>query len=312
MTLGFFLKVFMFMLDYFPAAWHRLADSILVNMSKKAFPTQPKEWNLLPAPSLAVSTPMVGDEIYPLMQSGFATPVQAIQRITGPKQVTLTDGKVLDDIDTIIYCTGYDFDVPQFVPQEYHPYPVRGKEPYLYRNIFPLHPDSAVQNSLAFLGQAGFPFPGFPQFELYGIAVSQVWQGNSKLPPLKDMEKWYHDNITYRRKATKYYQKDGFYAAFLRANDMMPWLNETAGVGLYEHTSWFSWRAWQFWWQDPKFYKLVTGGLLAPPIWRLFDMGKRKPWAGAKEQIIKDNKFAEVRAKERMEKMKKEQEKKTK
>jgi dimethylaniline monooxygenase (N-oxide forming) len=308
MTASFFLKIFLFALRNFPSFWNRLADSMLVKMSKKAFPTQRKEWNLLPAPSIAVVTPVVADEIFPLMESGFATPVSEIERVSGSKQVTLKDGRVLDDIDSIIYCTGYDFDVPRFVPQEFHPYPVKGKEPYLYRNIFPLHPDPDVRNSLAFLGQAAFPFPGFVQHEMYGLAVSQVWQGKSKLPPLMGMEQWHHDNIAWRNKLCKQHKVEGFYSVFTRAEDMTPWLNETAGTGLFEYTSLFSRKAWSFWWQDRKFYNLVTGGLFSPSIWRLFDMGKRKAWNGAKEQIIQDNEFAAMRAKERVEKMLKEKE----
>ena len=312
MSLNFYFKFFLFMLSYFPAMWNKLADSILVKMSKKAYPLQleRKEWNMLPAPSVAVATPIVADELYPLMKSGFATPVAAVRRITGPKQVTLTDGRVLDDIDSIVYCTGYDFDVPQFIPKEFHPYPVKGKSPYLYRNVFPLHQKSAIRNSLAFLGQAGVPFPGFAQFELYGLAVSQIWQGNSELPGLKTMEQWYHNNISWREALMKKYNHFSFYTGFLQANDMVPWLDETAGTGMFEHTSWFSRRAWQFWWQDRKFYKLVTSGLFTPAIWRLFETGKRKAWSGAKEQIIKDNKFAEIRAKERVEIMKKQKEEK--
>ena len=306
-SLNFYVKVLLFMLNYFPTMWNKLADSILVKMSKKAFPLQleHKEWNMLPAPSIAVTTPIVADELYPLMASGFATPVAAVRRITGPKQVTLTDGRVLDDIDSIVYCTGYDFDVSQFVPTEFHPYPIKGKSPYLYRNVFPLHHDPSIRNSLAFLGQAAIPFPGFAQFELYGLAVSQVWQGNSKLPGLKEMEQWYHDNITWRTGLMEKYNHFSFYTAFVQANDMMPWLIETAGTGILEHTSWFSLRAWSFWWEDRAFYRLVTGGLFTPPIWRLFETGKRKAWSGAKEQIIKDNKFAEKRASERVEIMKK-------
>ena len=138
------------------------------------------------------------------------------------------------------------------------------------------------------------------------MAVSQIWQGKSKLPPLGEMEEWYHDNLAWRERLTKQYKHE-FYKVFVRPEDMMPWINEVAGTGMYEHTSWFSWRAWQFWWEDRKFYRLVTGGLFAPPVWRLFDMGKRKVWRGAREQIIRDNEFAAMRARVRVEKVRREE-----
>jgi dimethylaniline monooxygenase (N-oxide forming) len=283
-------------------------DTMMVSMSKKAYPSQKKEWNLLPAPSMAVATPMIGDEVYPLMKSGFATPVSGISRITGPREVTLRNGQVLSNIDAIIQCSGYLFDVPKCIPPEFHPYPVPDKEPYLYRNIFPLHPDPAVRNSLAFLGQAVFAAPAIVQLEMYGLAISQIWQGKCKLPPLDEMKTWHAENLNWRNSQKQKYKFPNYYAVFLRVQDMFPWVDETAGVGLREHISWTSIRAWKLWWEDPKFYKIVTSGLFTPTIWRLFDMGKRKAWSGAKEQILKDNELAERRAKERVELVKKKEE----
>ena len=309
MTLNFFLKIFMFMTRNFPTQFQRFLDYMLLKLSKKAYPNQPKEWNLLPAPSMAVTTPIIADEIYPLLESGFATPVPAIKAITGPNQVTLTNGNVIE-VDTIIYCTGYAFDVPPIFSPEFHPYPVRNKEPFLYRNMFPLHPDPAVQNSLAFIGHHAFAFPGFVQFELCAMAISQVWAGKSKLPPLDEMKQWYHKNLEQRQNLKKQYNHEALYPGFVDCDDAIHWLDETAGTGMYENTSWTSWRAWQFWWQDRKFYNLVTGGLMTPTAWRLFDMGKRKAWPGAKEQIVKDNEFAKMRAEMKLKKMK--EQKKTK
>jgi dimethylaniline monooxygenase (N-oxide forming) len=298
MTVNFFTKVFLFMNTWLPSLWQTFVDYLFVKMSKEAFPHQPKEWGLLPAPSIAVTTPMIADELYPLLRNGFATPVTGIRAVTGPKQVTLTDGRVLDDIDSIVYCTGYYFDVPKFVPAEYHPYPDPDKQPYLYRNIFPLHPDPEVRNSLAFTGQVGYPFPGFVQFEFYTLAIAQIWKGNKKLPPLKEMVQWHTDKIAEDEKLLKKYGH-ARYAVFTRPEDMFSWVHETTGIGLFEHTSFFSWRSWQLWWSDPKFYKLLTTGLFSPAIWRLFDMGGRKCWPEAKQQIIKDNEFAAMRAKRR-------------
>lgn len=42
-------------------------------------------------------------------------------------------------------------------------------------------------------------------------------------------------------------------------------------------------------------YKLMKTGLASASIWSFFDMGKRQPWPGAREQIIRDGKFAEKR-----------------
>ena len=128
---------------WFPTLWTWILDKILASMTNTAFPYQPKEWNFTPFPSTATTTPLVADAIYPHLQSGFATPVAAVQEIAGPKSVRLADDRLLEDIDAIIYCTGYDFCAP-CAPAEYDPVPVAGQPPHLYRNIFPLHDDPAI------------------------------------------------------------------------------------------------------------------------------------------------------------------------
>ena len=299
-------------MTWFPSVFNWLIDKALQMMSKKAFPYQPKEWKLSPTPSVATTSPLVADAIYPFLKSGFAEPVSPVQQITGPKSMQLTDGRVLEDIDTIIYCTGYEFSTP-FVPPEYNPYPVLGEPPVLYRNIFSLHPDPAVRNSLAFAGQCGIPFPGFVQFELTGMAISQVWRGKSQLPPLSEMEQWHRNRLAWRQNTIRKSKVDSnFYAVFVPFPDHLAWLDETAGTGLFKHFGLFSWTAWRFWWSDPEFYTLCKTGLLSPALWRLFDMGRRKPWAGAKAQIKADHEFAGQRSKERAQQMKKAQEDKAK
>jgi len=91
----------------------------------------------------------------------------------------------------------------------------------------------------------------------------------------------------------------------LRLPDHLEWFDRTAGAGIFAHFSWLSWRSWRFWWQDRRFYYLCKSGLLSPAIWRLFEMGGRKAWAGAKGQIIKDNAFEDMKQQERLRAMQK-------
>ncbi|KAK5237652.1 hypothetical protein LTR47_000744 [Exophiala xenobiotica] len=305
-SLAFFF-VQLFMETWFPTLWIWILDKILASMTIAAFPYQPKEWNFTPFPSTATTTPLVADVIYPYLKSGFATPVAAVREITGPKSVRLADDRLLEDIDAIIYCTGYDFSVSRaLLPAEHNPFPgavaVAGQPPHLYRNIFPLHDDPAIRNSLAFLGLAAVPFPGFTLFELPGMAVSQIWCGKSHLPPLADMKQWRHEHLAWRAGVLASTKNTGnWYSAFVRMPDYMAWLDETAGTGLLNgHFGLFSTEAWRFWWRDREFYNLCKNGVFSPSIWRLFDMGKRKAWPAAKDQIIRDNQVAEMRQKERV------------
>jgi len=303
-----FLLFQTFMETWFPKVFVWLLHTVLVSMSKKAFPKQPKSWKLDPSPTPATTAPLVVDKMYDYMISGWAEPVDTIRRVLGPKSVELTDGRVLDDIDSIVYCTGYDMVVP-FLPAEYNPYEYAGAPPYLYRNIFSMHPDPDVRSSLAFTGHGAVPFPGFVQHELITMAIAQVWRGRSPLPPYKEMKAWHRRNLQWRAGRMAMQKKESsFYVVFLPFADTVPWLNWAAGTGIYEHFSWFSWRAWAFWWKDRAFYQKVKSGIFSPSIFRLFDMGKRKPWAGAREQVYKDNQVGDEGKAMMAEKLKKQQE----
>ncbi|OCT51147.1 hypothetical protein CLCR_11365 [Cladophialophora carrionii] len=303
-----FLQIFLS--KWFPRVWDWLFDNVIGSMSRKAFPEQRREWNLTPAPSATTTPPLIADAIYPFLESGFAEPVAAVQQVQGPNAVLLTDGRLLHDIHTIIYTTGYESAIP-CAPREYNPYPGADEAPVLYRNAFPLHGDADVRDSLAFLGQGGIAFPGFVQFELVVFAVSQVWRGKAHLPPLGEMQDWHRGHMAWRRDVTRRSIFDTkLLPVILRLPDQIEWLDKTAGTGVFAHFSWFSWlswRAWRFWWQDRSFYRLCKAGVCSPAVWRLFDMGGRKPWKGAKEQIIRDNELVEKRREARQRAVKKTQ-----
>jgi dimethylaniline monooxygenase (N-oxide forming) len=284
---------------WFPHLFNWMIDTAINQMSKKAFPSR---WNFSPAPSISVTAPLIADEIYPFLQSGFAEPVTEVRRIIGPKSVELTDGTTLTDIDTIIYCTGYDMAVP-FVPKMHNPYPVLGEPPMLYRNIFPLNKDPTIRDSLAFLGQAAIPFAGFAQHELIAMAVAQVWGGKTQLPSYEEMQKWRRGYLAWRKDlASRQKVKSTFYVAFMPVHDHMKWLDKVAGTGIFENFGW-GWKAWSFWWRDKELYRKCKTGLFSPAIWRLFETGRRKAWPQARQQILDDNVRAERQIKERREMM---------
>ena len=293
-----------FMWTWFPTLFNWILDKAVRWMSAKAFPDVPKSWKFSPAPSFAITPPLIADELYPLMKSGFAEPVAEVRKILGPKSIQLIDGRVLEDIDSIIYCTGYDLCVP-FLPPEYNPYEFVGDTPKLFHGTFSLHPDPEVRNSIAFLGHGALNLTGFVMYELNAMAISQTWLGKSPLPPYEEMLQWHRNWLEWRRSLMKKQKMvSSFYVALISFPDHFQWLNSQSGSGLLEHFSWTSWRCWQFWWNEPKLYKKCKTGLMSPALWRLFDMGKRKPWSKAREQILFDNDIAEKRLAERVERMK--------
>lgn len=311
-TLSVKLTAFMlFATTWFPNVLSWLLDKAMVATSKAAFPNMRKAWNLLPAPSIATTAPLVADEIYPLLESGFCEPVAAVSRITGGKTIELKDGRVLEDIDAIIYTTGYNLETP-FVEKEHNPYPVSGSTSYLYRGTFPLHEDSEVRNSLAFFGHAAVFFPGFVQHELIIMAVSQVWCGKSSLPPLEGMRAWYRGYMEWRQNLLNQQKSEAtFYTVFQPLTDHMQWMEDAAGTELFDHFGWFSRKAWSFWWNDRKLYNLCANGLFSPSIWRLFETGKRKAWPKARDQIFLDNEACRAQVQARVQKLRLAEGKKT-
>ena len=93
--------------------------------------------------------------------------------------------------------------------------------------------------------------------------------------------------------------KATFYTHFLPIAEHLHWLDDTAGTGVFAHFSWLSPAAWSFWCRDRELYRKYISGLFSPAIWRLFDMGKRKAWPGARKQIIEDNMFFKIRVEKR-------------
>ena len=303
-----FMRFQIFTSRYFPSLLTYLMDTLSAKMSKSAFPAQKPEWNLQPAPSLATTTPLVADALWPHLKSGYAEPVAGISSITGPNSILLSDSRTLSNIDTIIFCTGYHLDVPCIpLTSPYQPYPNPGKSPILYRNTFSMHPDPAVRSSLAFLGQAAVVLPGFVNQELQIMAVTQTWLGKSTLPDLLEMQRWWNHNQEWRKSLlAKQKSEATFYEAMMRVEDHWPWLDKAAGTGLLEYFNWFSWKSWKFWWEDREFYRLCASGLFSPAIWRLLETGGRKRWEGARSQIVQDNEIMEAAKREKKESIERE------
>ncbi|EME78310.1 uncharacterized protein MYCFIDRAFT_199544 [Pseudocercospora fijiensis CIRAD86] len=300
-----------------PAAYYWIIDTLLGRVSKKAYPNIPESWGLSPAPSIAVSSPLISTELYPHLSSGACEPVASIDRITGPTTLELTSGRTLSNIDTIIFCTGYNFSIPLlFSPKSLNPYPKLGDPPYLYRNTFPLHPDAKIRNSLAFLGQAAVTYPGFCQFELLSMAISQIWKGRfSHLPPLPEMQTWHRNFLQWRQRTLRKYSassppSESFYPALVPFSDHVAWLDRTAGLGIREHFGWVErWinkTSWGFWWGDREFYDLCLCGFASPAIFRVFEGGGRKVWVGAREAVFRENRRVEEQAGRRREGVKRE------
>ncbi|KAF9873047.1 thiol-specific monooxygenase [Colletotrichum karsti] len=103
-------------------------------------------------------------------------------------RITFSDKSTVDDVDIVLFATGYDFSFP-FLPK----LKVENRRiPGLYQHVF--HVDDPT---LAFVGMVTGGFT-FRVFEWQAVAAARVFAGRGKLPPRPEMEKWEQDRLIKR------------------------------------------------------------------------------------------------------------------
>ncbi|RMJ18789.1 hypothetical protein CDV36_001567 [Fusarium kuroshium] len=270
--------------------FNRKARSIM----SKAFGDVDPAWRLDPAPSVKVTNPVVSDTLISRLRAGDIKTIPGIKKVTGPKELELTDGQVVE-ADAIICCTGYKygFDIldtqvdPSDKPSIAWLKAWGSKDrplPRLYQNVFSLKkPDS-----LAFLGCTWFITSAFCLADLTSMCVAQVWAGRSKLPPQPEMNRWMDQQ---EQRISRLAQRGTVIPASVPAREWLVWADRTAGMGVEEHLGW-GWKGWLFWWRERPLWKMLMDGPQTAAAWRLFD-GKRKKWDGARVEIERANEVNE-------------------
>jgi len=104
-----------------------------------------------------------------------------IERLDGTA-VVLADGSRIHDVDTLVYCTGYRYQVPFLQPSPIIEVDEGWIHP-LYLDLF-----SAIAPSLAFVGLGNMIIP-FPQYELQAAAFADVITGAATLPDRANRER---------------------------------------------------------------------------------------------------------------------------
>ncbi|KAH0442394.1 dimethylaniline monooxygenase 2 [Colletotrichum camelliae] len=282
---------------FFPSLVEKLFNDFGKRLQDEAFNIRP-EWKLSPAPSLKKYLPLFSDNLTDSLESGAVQSVDGVSRIVGPKNVELTDGKVIK-VDTIIYCTGYMSDYSLLDPK-YDPTREttpdwaaargsRGKPlPRLYQGVFSLsHP-----HSLAFQGAVALTMSQFQINDLSSMAVTQVWKGRSALPPQEEMEQAVDKHHAWMVELAR---EGSVLPQTVNPYQWVDWADQTAGTGVNKYLGW-GWKGWKFWFQEPRLCSILMGGVYSPHIYRIFD-GKRKKWDGARTEIERLYKVANEKPK---------------
>ncbi|KAI3535866.1 hypothetical protein CABS01_00809 [Colletotrichum abscissum] len=299
------LTIFRSLGDWWPRACAMFFTNALDSARRKAYPWLSKHPSFV-APRVLASAehriPVLSNDLAENLRDGITRTVPGVKAVTGPKSVTFTDGTVLDDIDAIIICTGYEYDFsvikgpgdptdPAKAPDHFERInATRFKDPHvqfarLYRGFL----SEEYPESLAFIGHFFILKAPFVFNDLVTMALASLWSGEIPLPSpdsmTKDINRHYDTVVdTLGRGPLPHL---GFR---MFGSDTYTWLNKVAGTGVTERVGCFSMEAWKLWWSDRKFYNLLMDGADSPAVYRLFETGRgRKAWPGARDQILKAN-----------------------
>ncbi|CAM9515105.1 unnamed protein product, partial [Hapterophycus canaliculatus] len=110
----------------------------------------------------------------------------ALERFEGANGVRFKGGE-LEEVDTVVWATGYSYDFPFLEGSGLLTAPVSERVHPLFEQLFHVqHP------SLSFIGLPQSVVP-FPLFEIQANAVAAAITGRTPLPPLAERERWLLD-----------------------------------------------------------------------------------------------------------------------
>ncbi|KAJ4349541.1 uncharacterized protein N0V89_008157 [Didymosphaeria variabile] len=268
-----------------PAVYGWMMDSAVAQNFKDSWGENKPEWGLVDSPGMGDGQHVVvcSQDLVPNIQNGSILSVPGIKALAGPNTVEFDNGQVAEGIDAIILCIGYadDMDILkeaiEFTPAQSDTPALPG----LYMNIFP----PKYADSFAHLSLTHLFGPQIPGRVLAALALPQIWAGRSPLPPLSIMSTWITTHQTWLTQRIAKAGPNGNGYQEVHNGDWSYFLHEAAGTGLYEYVGW-GWRAWGLWWRDRELYRAISNLPICTYSYRVFDMGKRRPWEGARQALI--------------------------
>lgn len=154
-----------------------------------------------------------------------------------PRALRFSDGHVEENIDCILFCTGYLYTFPflsSFLQELVHD---GSRVHNIYQHMFYIdHP------SLAFVALPIRVIP-FPLAEVQAAVLGKVWSGQLALPPERQMREWELKTIKENGEGKKFLTLDGG-KDFLYHNYLYDWANS---VGFSSSLKPHRWTDQEFW-----------------------------------------------------------------
>lgn len=279
------LPITWFLQKYCPSAYGWMMDSAIAQNFKDSWGENKLDWGLAQSPSLGDGQHVVvcSQDLVPNIKTGKIRSVPGIKRITGSRSVEFDDGSIAENIDAIILCIGYTDDMNVLREAIEFTSPQNGSPelPNLYMNIFP----PSYADSFAHISLTHLLGPQIPGRVLAAMAVPQIWAKRSLLPSESSMKSWILSHQSWIRKRIAKAGPNGNGYQEVDNGEWSYFLHDAAGTGLYEYVGWGQ-KAWGLWWNDRELYHAVANLPICAYSFRVFDMGKRKPWEGARQALI--------------------------
>ncbi|XP_068175690.1 flavin-containing monooxygenase 5-like [Antennarius striatus] len=221
-------------------------------------------YNLKPKHRLFSQHPTINDELPNRILSGTIQVKPNIRRFHG-SSVEFDDGSVVEDVDLVVFATGYSFSFPFLTS---HLVSVTENKASLYKYVFPpelAHPTLAIIGLVQPLGAI------MPISEMQARWATRVFKGCIKLPSMSSMLK----DIQCKKK-----RMDERYVSSQRHTiqvDYVSYMDEIAElVGVRPNFL-------RLFLTDPRLCLMVMFGPCSPYQYRLRGPGK---WAGARQAIL--------------------------
>ncbi|XP_039547906.1 si:dkey-239i20.2 isoform X1 [Pimephales promelas] len=245
---------------------HILPVGLINNVGEKRLNTRfnHKLYGLQPAHRVFSQHPMVNDDLPNRILSGTVSVKPNVQEFRGSSAV-FEDGTVEDDIDLVVFATGYTFSFP-FLSS--HVIPVSKNKVSLYKYVYPPaleHPTLAVIGLIQPLGAI------MPISEMQARWATRVFKGRCKLPSMSAMMK---DIKAKENEMTKRYVAAQRHTIQV---DYIPYMDELAKqVGVRPSIL-------KLLLTDPRLALNIIFGPCTPYQFRLHGPGR---WEGARQAIL--------------------------
>ncbi|KAL9135048.1 MAG: hypothetical protein Q9175_003765 [Cornicularia normoerica] len=142
----------------------------------------------------------------------------------GPRAVRFVDGRVEEDIDAILFATGYYYSFPFLSSLESRLISTGERVQHLYKHLFYID-----DPTIAFIGLPANIIP-FRTVEGQGAVVARVWANRLELPSTLEMSRWEEDVIA-EVGAGKAFHVLPFPKDFEYHNDLVNWATRATSQG---------------------------------------------------------------------------------